>query len=151
MASTAGCTPWLEGWSPHACIPATDTLPEWRSGKYIVYPVTRLLDNDGGFALAEFRVSADGRVSDIRNIDNNYHGFYVHTKDAIQNWELLPATQDGQPVAVTCRHIFSFGERIGPPDRPEDAWQLLVDPSLLTDFDNDGPAVRDADGPRLNP
>jgi TonB family protein len=118
LALGAGCTAPPERIRPNSFLaphylegetnPDWDTPPKLVRGKSPVYPVSQFLGRDGGSALVEFTIDADGRTTDLVLLSATNKTFGDHTMIAIRQWRFEPAKKDGKPIAVRVQEGFTF-------------------------------------------
>lgn len=88
-----------------------DVPPKFISGAAPIYPITRLLRREPGYALISYCVDATGRTRDFRVVKTNYSSFATHAILVMRKWRFEPAMKHGRPVA--CRLQITFDYRIG--------------------------------------
>lgn len=87
---------------------AYDTPPNFVKGYAPFFPSSERKLRHWGYALVEFKVTADGATSDVRVVAATAYSFADRAARAVQSWRFKPARKNGQPVPVRMRIPFTF-------------------------------------------
>jgi TonB family protein len=87
---------------------AYDVPPKLLSGRTPIYPITRLQRGEGGDAIIDFTVDAQGIPRDFRVVKADYPYFASHAIIAMRDWRYQPAMKNGKPVAARLRIPFHY-------------------------------------------
>jgi TonB family protein len=92
------------------------TLPVPIRMAHAKYPPAMLLTRTDGLVWVGYTVDATGKVSEAHAISSTHPGFSAAAVEAVQRWEFLPASRNGQAVAVSRKVSMAFSAPIGPVD-----------------------------------
>jgi TonB family protein len=98
---------YLEVVSPRS---AYDTPPKFIKGYAPFFPEAESRKRHVGYALAEFTIQPDGRVTHIRILKATTYNFAEEAGYTVRDWTFAPAKKNGQAVAVRARLPFTFRE-----------------------------------------
>jgi TonB family protein len=87
---------------------AYDVPPRFLSGKSPVYPINRLLNKEGGYAVIRFTIGTDGITKDFEVLETDYPAIATHTIYAMKSWRFSPATKNGVPVEAKAEQRYRF-------------------------------------------
>ncbi len=95
-----------------SCTPQFDQAPKLKRGRAPIFPASKSLKNEGGYAVVEYDIGANGKVSQVRVLDTDYVYFGNHAINAMSKWKFRPARRDGEAIAVTCRMQWDYGNKL---------------------------------------
>ena len=87
---------------------AYDTGPKFKRGYAPYFPEDEARKRQWGYANSEFTIATDGRVDDIKIVTATAFGFAKEAFLCVQDWQFVPASKNGSPVAVRVRVPFTF-------------------------------------------
>jgi protein TonB len=96
---------FLEVVSPKS---AYDTPPAFKKGFAPFFPEAEGRKRLIGYAMAEFTINANGKVSHVRILKATTYNFAEEAGYTVRDWRFTPAEKNGQPVAVRARLPFTF-------------------------------------------
>ena len=73
-----------------------------------LYPLGQRMNSASGKATVRFSVAESGQVTVLAHNSEDSQWFASHAAVAMRDWEVVPATLNGKPVAVTCKMTFDF-------------------------------------------
>jgi TonB family protein len=87
---------------------AYDTPPKFLKGFAPFFPDAEAKKRNLGYAVAEFTVNADGKVSNIRITKATSDNFAEEAGYTVRDWTFAPAQKNGQRVPTRVRLPFTF-------------------------------------------
>lgn len=85
-----------------------DTPPAFKKGFAPFFPEAEGRKRYLGYALAEFTINTNGKVSHVRILKATTDNFAEEAGYTVRDWRFTPAKKNGQPVAVQARLPFTF-------------------------------------------
>lgn len=105
--SSAAAAPAEEGALPDTLPPTVN--PAWGTRPPTVYPAVSRRLGEQGEVLLGLHVLADGRIGEVEVRRSSGHPRLDRAAiDAARRWRLLPASRDGQPVALWHEWLVAF-------------------------------------------
>ncbi|MEM1080118.1 MAG: energy transducer TonB [Pseudomonadota bacterium] len=100
---------------PLYAISDADTQPQFITRINPTYPNRAMAQKVSGSVTIEFTIHPDGRVYDPTVIDSRPEGvFDTHALNAVHQWTFIPATKNGQAVAVRATQTIDFKPTTNP-------------------------------------
>jgi TonB family protein len=85
-----------------------DNPPVFISGPSPIYPISRLLARENGFATVKFTIAEAGDTADIKVTGASNFWFGRHLANAVELWKFKPAHKGDQTVKVRALYRMNF-------------------------------------------
>jgi TonB family protein len=85
-----------------------DSPPVLISGPAPIYPISRLLARESGFATVEYTITEAGTTADVKVTGASNFWFGRHLANAVALWKFTPARKGDRPVKIRGHYRANF-------------------------------------------